>query len=376
MYLSGHDSILDLALAALPKFLSWFSDEKGVSQAKTALYEGGHIPDVPCITFTRHDQKGLIIDLQKCGTFRSFVNILDLKRKHRSHTVTYQYHRGFNALLHATTNNKTMQMTNRQVASKIIRRLTAMFRFALLHSDPLVTLKMLGLIIHTIIDSYSPSHTFRISSAEMKNEDRHCDYNAMKPAGSENDIGDLIVEVITHDIGRRKTWTSEELIQTLIENSAIHRYFEQHPKLGDVSIYFHERRDDLVQLAYNLYFFQQIENASPYRGRKVAQSAFPFVATYKYIYSFQNPARQFGIDHNLYDRISVVKKMELFDSCVNDVVLVLQIVAEHYQNGKSERIATKNFYDLLTHRIFHIFREDVNKPVLFRHSNTCMNYIL
>jgi len=343
MWIFVHDKLLKEALDFFPNSFS--------KMLKASLLEGGRIPDLPCISFHTASAQSVSDDrteggqsdthtLAACNLVQGAVHQLNLFLPNRTLSITYQYNIGFLALMHATTNSLTAQKSTRSLAKQIVNLLCGLFYHALKENDESVKGKLIGMVIHCIIDSYAPAHTFRISISEMKFHKRVCHVRGQVAAISR--IGDLIAKKL-----------SQMDVDDVMRDSEIVKYFERHHESPEK--YFKRNKAAIYTLAKHIQFFTYIQHQGQrikcFKPRTLQKVNRHHSMNYMYIAFFQNISAGIGLKHTYLDRAWRDEFVNLHLEALADVTQVLTILLN---SSNSSYRAMCEFYNLVSLRTFAV----------------------
>lgn len=159
MFIAGHEELLELVIKALTP-----DEREYISQSLRTMRDGLRYPDLPCAQRALKNGKVFNVDYKPCPVLK--MRHLFGSSKNRAYEI-YLSHNGRLAFMHAMTPASTDKQTD--VQKKIIDTLVIMFRLAV-HDDthisdkPGVNAFWLGQVLHTVMDSYSPAHTYRMNT--------------------------------------------------------------------------------------------------------------------------------------------------------------------------------------------------------------------
>lgn len=169
MFISGHEKILDDVMLKLPS--NYFNDIQDIYPFfnMQKIIKGMTYNDLPCGEYElTKDKKHYIFHSKKLCNYSKILNILEETPINKNDVSIFQSHRGYFSHIHSMTTDPDNSVE--KIRNKII---TSIISYALLsiYDDKIFDKKLkiypnalwIGIILHIITDSYSPSHTIRNS---------------------------------------------------------------------------------------------------------------------------------------------------------------------------------------------------------------------
>lgn len=357
MYTSGHTEICDEAFKLLSQrlrknFLDDYPDYKDVSIK--SLLTGLKYPDFPCGKYKF--VKGRIqMTKNLCSILKLIDDIVFIPNLY---SISYSSHNGYYSIWHAMTYNpnRTVFETTRDIVDHIM----ALCKLAIMDEtldEPGPNSFWLGFALHTIMDSYSPAHTFREDSIVGINYDTYIakqlevvDSKSIKPK-MRREI-DYVKEIKDRISKTEEEEDVTEFTETFIRDKQINKQTV---------------KKDITQLAHFFFFHQQqLKEINKIRSI-VAKSAKTKVGymplddqVYNRISKQQNIINYYyypsqpSFFHKQNDLISSVKKYRLYDQCILDTYIILRIYQEALVllKNASTRIQILEVIYLYLHKIY------------------------
>jgi hypothetical protein len=173
MFITGHREILNTVLAQLPP--GTFSP----AQVKR-MHRGLEYVDTPCGKYVVQDGH-VVLTKQRLCRLGVLLSLFDSRRYGES--SVFQFHKGFFAHLHAMTTdpeNTVLKIRDKIVTTVLGLSLLALFDTRVFDAPPeeggtqrsAGSLRpnafWVGMVLHTITDSYSPAHTIRKTTSRVR----------------------------------------------------------------------------------------------------------------------------------------------------------------------------------------------------------------
>jgi hypothetical protein len=196
MYIPGHEMIINDTLAKLSKNQRDIVD---TGQLKTGLF----YPDLPCGKYNIISRNNVFMTSK---TTCSFINLLKLYDPNNNEFYEiFQSHKGILAYLHSMSSSPSY--TARDVRTAILNQCLTFFLLAMYDDNifmkaPKKKLSFfwLGMLLHIIMDSYSPAHTIRKETSHIDVPPRSI-YTPSRLMRKR--VRDVILDIIKNDIGNR-----------------------------------------------------------------------------------------------------------------------------------------------------------------------------
>jgi hypothetical protein len=311
MLLTGHDEILLEALKAVPEFLPSFADffQLPEKEVHRLLRLGAHIPDLPQLSYKQEQESLTVSDVALPEHFHVIPVMLTMRD---DTSLTKYYHRGFNSFLHAMYSSAypIPQHTPKTLTRKILAAMTGWLSYCnTLERHPL-RIALLGIILHTIVDSYSPSHTFRLTRVQKKARKFECETRRLKKP--QMSPGFIVMQALKASGSTPINLWSQKIIRD---------YFKSKDKWLK---WYHRHVPNVELLSNQIQFDKMIAGLGKPYANQISLSP-PSDDSYPCIIDFQKGSAVRGIRHFLYDRVKRVKKMGLYPYAVRDITAVLRI---------------------------------------------------
>ena len=160
MFVDGHLELLDRVLENI--------EFKNIN-IKT-LKVGAVYPDLPCGKYLVRNNNVIFKNEKICETLKLSKLLYEVDNGEKN---IFQFHRGFFAHLHAMTtdpDNNVLKIRNKILTSIMGYALLSVYNNTLFDKTPKISPNIfwIGLIFHTITDSYSGSHTIRGFKTNIK----------------------------------------------------------------------------------------------------------------------------------------------------------------------------------------------------------------
>ena len=223
MLLDGHVSLLKEAISSRAGLKKFFSSQKDVNLSYDQLEKGVKYPDVPCAKRQlkyiggKPGSYDLHVAMQTYDTCNpmSLIKYLTKRTGFAKDVLSEAYlsHNYLLAYLHSMTPNPNI--TNGQVLTSILQFCRIMASLAIrdvvhMERNDLPNAFWLGILIHTITDSFSPAHTLRymhyppqkidVIRRVLKNLDRLSLHDGYKPSDLSEDVSLSIILEIANDV--------------------------------------------------------------------------------------------------------------------------------------------------------------------------------
>lgn len=181
MLIEGHIKLLKLALRSKPELSNFFASKGNGEMSFERLISGLKYPDLPCASRSLKFDKMGSYDMHVQMNSYNTCNPAILLKYLSSHvgfqkdvlSEAYLSHNYTLAYLHSMTPNPNL--TNGQVISNTLQFCRVMASMAIrdiLNKDPshrgLPNVFWMGMLMHTVMDSFSPAHVFRYSHYNEK----------------------------------------------------------------------------------------------------------------------------------------------------------------------------------------------------------------
>ena len=153
MFVDGHLELLDRVLENI--------EFKNIN--KKTLRVGAVYPDLPCGKYLVRNNNVIFKNEKLCETIKLSKLLFEVDNGEKN---IFQFHRGFFAHLHAMTtdpDNNVLKIRNKILTSIMGYALLSVYNNTLFDKTPKISPNIfwIGIIFHTITDSYSGSHTIR-----------------------------------------------------------------------------------------------------------------------------------------------------------------------------------------------------------------------
>lgn len=181
MFIQGHNEIIEDVLKKLPNYF----DTHYSHVTKEKLLKGSSYVDLPCGYYElSDDNKHFIFHSRKLCHVSKLVTLL-YETPFSANINIFQYHRGFFAYLHSMTTDP--ENTNLKIRDKIVLSIIS-YALLAIYDDLIFSSKKkfypnilwIGIILHMITDSYSPSHTIRSKKVDYTIHNKIYNYSKYK----------------------------------------------------------------------------------------------------------------------------------------------------------------------------------------------------
>lgn len=327
MLQSGHEEILIKALLLLDDnkslslryFLGIKQKIPNVSLRNTLF--GLRYPDTPCGKYIFENGK-LIMKKSLC----TYLKLLDdIVITPNMFSKSYSSHKGYFSIWHAMTYNPN---ESRDILlNEIIEHIMSMCKLAIWDdtiSPPGPNSFWLGFALHTIMDSYSPSHTqrsiFQRSQSPLRyTKEEDIDLKVIQ------DIKDGVKRIENRNNQRELDRTSDDVIKRY--NISEKKKQQSINKLAKFFL-FHKQainhyrsiKEDLKKSMFKEVISDPYQDPI-YRKHVSKTSNKPILSVY--YYQSQN-----SIVHSFNDMIHKVKEYDLYDICIIDCYVILRLYKE------------------------------------------------
>lgn len=333
MYSGGHIEILMAALKLMNEtqkntFMQAFPQHKEMSIKNCII--GLKYPDYPCGKY-KFDNGRIKMKKTLCSLLKLIDDIVIIPNLY---SLSYSSHNGFFSTWHSMTYDPSK--TVRETADNVIDHIMAACKLALFDETldvPGPNSFWIGFALHIIMDSYSPAHILRMNTFPMDYHKIMSTDALPQPTLSRKDslelkIVDRLKEKI-HDTTLKIT--KDEDIDTAIE--AISKDIKRKSDRRDVKelarfFLFHNKELQSIQKIHSVVARTLSDKVGKdpfrdpvYRQRRRSLRKSPIINFFYY------PA-QSAMFHRKNDLIYAVKKYNMYDSCVLDTYMILQIYKE------------------------------------------------
>jgi hypothetical protein len=334
MYISGHSQILQQSIKELS--IDW----KGINfeyVTNELLNKGLKYPDLPCGSFQFKDKK-LKVTKELCG----LVKIVDdIVIKPELFSIAYTSHNGIFSIWHSMTfdPNKTVKEVRDEIVDHILILARLSLKDTNISRDELVpNIFWLGMVLHTIMDSYSPAHLLRKNTWDI-------DYNrliktylptnkievdkGMKEHLALVDELKARIQPIAYKIDDSDEQDLDDVVQQIANDYKITKK-TQIKQLSVLAKFFYFHINKLTS-------FDQQRSVILEKGKttRVSKSKHPIVNFYYY------PSQK-GVFHKKYDLIYYCKQFGLYEECMNDIRFVLKMYFNVISNPRGYTEAQVN----------------------------------
>jgi hypothetical protein len=291
MYSKGHIAILKKALEQLD--LPFFTSPSQYNE----LVEGLLYPDFPCGSVSVIDNK-LVEKMTSCGLPRLLLSTL-----FRPFSLSYQSHKGIYSAWHAMSHDP--DSPTQAIAKHVKEYILSCCKQAYERQS----MFWLGFAMHTVMDAYSPAHVLRENSYTNVNYDDlvtwlHL-YDSELPVSERISVEKLrdLVHGIKADVAEGKP-----------PYEIVGKYPKKLQPTAAFILYDHQQRQALLPLISK----KPKSRTHSLLAWNEQMTTFPIMNFYYY-------PQQGTLFHSLYDRISAVRKADLYDECVTDIRQILRI---------------------------------------------------
>lgn len=319
MFIDGHRLLLRKGL----KIHKGRFTRKQLSELK----EGVIYPDLPC--GIKRFKKGEIEYIHKLCAHLAIAKVKS--ESGYGDTELYQSHRGKFGINHAQTPDPKYTMADMQY--KVIRKCLLWYHLALKTGN----LKWLGMMLHTVHDSYSAAHTNRTTYEDGKTAKVG---RTVKRYTFWNNIILLISAKVYNLVKSGKlsgykdfAQMREFVVKEILNDKAIQKMLKkENEKI--IRKFFGEymsnsRKDAIMELLKETLFYdaafkdldKMIKVRPQLRGRHVKSD----ISAYQYIINFSWIPNQKGVTHQLHNTIDVLKRGGLFDIAIRNTSDILEI---------------------------------------------------
>ena len=343
MLLVGHDSVLKAALAQVPGFLPRCAAFFGLSEKAcfTLLLNGGHIPDLPDIEFETLDNLTHIKGIKHSTSFLS--QLLHIRKITSEVSQVMHSHLGLGSLGHSMYSILTQARGPHKMGHAIVRRCAGWLEYLSRLQRNDMRLSLLGVIMHAIIDSYAPGHTFRLTVDQLNRQPLPQCRTPVVPVVAVPP-GVLLAQAILR-LRQRNLPVNPT---TLGEDPDLKAHFKT-----DKAWAAFLRRNEREVLG--VMHMVQFEAALDRKGRQLVQQAgcgptaalpsdYPVIVDFLSVQSTSLPV------HHVSDWVRTLKKVGLYDFVVQDVVMLLKVFLQSLTDVPA---AMRVLVCHLTHRTFN-----------------------
>jgi hypothetical protein len=349
MYISGHKEILDEVLTMVEGFFDGI--ERFPNMTKKLLSKGLSYPDLPCGKYRFVDDGKHVIMSKKITC--SMMNLYKIATEMYMFKEIFQSHRGVYSFLHAMSYNPKLQVHD--VVKSIINHLVS-YAFLAVYDDnyyavdkgPSPNIFWMGIILHTVMDSYSQAHTMRLSRDDVFKPKEEKD----KTRPSVHFMVKLHKDLFNAlDKESSKVYSKEELQQVMLR-----KYRDD-----ATASFFVEHRMKEIYKAYKMHMFER--KVLSITGRMVDSNIKPFKTRKPYdIYNFQFYNNQPSIYHKKYDLMTKMRSYpelyaRMLDECAEIMRLYKTCLRDIQENPANHlSVSTKFIKDFSTFLVQHPFR--------------------
>lgn len=326
MLLTGHDEVLMDALKLYPEFLSICSKYFDIPEkiVEHLIRLGSHIPDFPKLEYSKEYE---LTKLEHVGKFEMIPMLLKVKD---STSFVHYFHRGLNSMFHSMYSYMYTEHSPHKLTRKILVRSAGLFDYITKLQKNTLRIQMFGMLLHMVVDSYSPSHTFRLTEEEKDAKKYYCKTDLVK-------LGEISEGMlVTFALKKHKSdklWQDKHIQQYFKSRDNWEKWFEKHK--------------EIILLLENQIRFDKILDK---RGKKLVNVKPVSVdPDYPAIIDFQKTNYIKGQRHFLYDRVKRVKRLHLYDFAVRDIMNLLKIFTKSLEES-----ATKDLVDYLNKYTFNM----------------------
>lgn len=364
MYISGHESILNEILDT-PQF-----QQLPITYNKQTLFKGLIYPDLPCGKYdldTSSNPPKIVMTHKKLCNLANLYKTLD---KYFDHKEIFQSHRGIYSFLHSMSHDPTLKV--KDIVVTILENI-ASYAFLSLHENDIF---WIGIILHMIMDSYSPAHTIRFVHKKVYHPQRQISnfslpffqlIDGVRDASNihfKQKIKDALMSMI------RKTMTNKQNIKTCHEDLKTHLvlYFSRKHEDHSQEIEFVKQKSHELFKAYKMYMFDAQRRQFIYSQFKLQYPLIkpkePFDIT-----NFQYYNNQSDIYHKRKDFLNKVRKYpEMYQRMKDECATVLKMyfdyankihITHKHEITKLIKGFVKEIYTYLASHTFRISQDDL-----------------
>lgn len=346
MYLAGHESILEDVF----KVYTFNAKILNYEQLKTGLF----YPDLPCGKYQYIDNKHVYMTEKKLCNMLSLLKLYDPKNNEFYEIV--QSHKGILAFLHSMS--PSPNYTAGEVREAILNQLISYFILAVYDEEIFTNKKpqikqnsfWLGLILHVIMDSYSPAHTIRVngkaSRMVLPPRSPYTPSRIMR-----KNIREIIFEVIEETFQKDHPKTQDEFINIMIKK------FKDNNKALD---YIDRHKEQLYNSFLSFLFDKQVDT-----------KATAILGKYKYFKKDKTPYQQYDIINFMYynNQLGLYHQMKdflynikihpgMYKRMVDDCIFVLKLYEDVIEKRQRNiKKVLKILYKYLVENTYHMTPE-------------------
>lgn len=336
MYIPGHESIINDVLSRLPQNQL---DNEQIGQLKTGLF----YPDLPCGKYTRIPPNKVFLTSK---TTCSFLNLLKLyDPKNNEFYEIFQSHKGILAYLHSMSPSPSY--TARDVRTAILHQALVFFLLALYDDnvfDSVPSIKpsyfWIGMLLHMVMDSYSPAHTIRKETPEFVLPPRSI-YTPSRLMRKR--VRDVILDTIRADLDKTvkdiEDFT-QDLQNTFDGDTSSQEYIKSHS-----------------EQIYNSYLMFMFDQQTTSKMKSIIGTSKPKEhSTYEdgNITNFMYYNNQFNFYHQKKDFLYNLNQ-KTYDIMINDCVFILTLFFDAC-SANNIRFVTKYLKKILNYLTDNTFR--------------------
>jgi hypothetical protein len=356
MYISGHSEIFTESVKGT-SIIKDLEKLKYMYVSEQLLWKGMKYPDFPCGEYKFENGK-FKVTKNLCNIFR-FAD--DIVFAPELYSLAYSSHYGLFSIWHSMTFDPTKTVL--QVRNKIVNHLITLCKLSLKDTTTKTSqpnIFWLGMVLHTIMDSYSPAHLLR--SNTIKNIDYNHLINVYLPRNK------LVIDKsmktylkILKDLKQRVSTIS--IVMEEKDEQELEEVVQELAKKYDIKRTKSIRH--LAQLTKFFYFhINRQQSFKKYKGHLKSYVPKTMYSTNHSIINFYYYPAQKGFFHKKFDLLMYCKQMGLFNDSVEDVKYVLTKYIETIKELKTttQRDMVINtflnkIYAYLVNRTFHIEKD-------------------
>jgi hypothetical protein len=318
------------------------------------LKKGLAYPDFPCAKF-KFKEKNLKVTNNLCSLTKLVDDIVILPNLY---SIAYASHYGIFSIWHSMSYDPSK--TVKEIRDEIIDHLMILAKLSLIDTtkdkDGFVpNIFWLGMVLHTIMDSYSPAHLLRNDT--LPNIDYRVLINKFLPSFSRklddkmkyylDIIDDLKTEVspIARFIDDGDEDELNEVVTKICKkyNIKTAKKIKQMAQLSKF-FYFHSNKLDS-------YYDKRDTILKSSSKKKIPKSKHPIINFYYY------PAQK-GNFHKKNDLIFYCKKYHLYDDCIKDIAYVLEeymkVISLESYGDDDVKVFLSKIYSYLSYKTYAI----------------------